>query len=115
MFEAAEVHRRKTHKKLARSFWRIKKAEIDVRKPHNLGELYFNDSIRKPFLDKLIDNLESRFQEKDIMASFAILNPQRLPQLSTNPSPEELKLFMDYRVRENRKRNKKTNNGRHRK
>ena len=78
----------------------LKKAEIDVRKPHNLGELYFNDSIRKPFLDKLIDNLESRFQEKDIMASFDILKPQRLPQLSTNPSREELKLFTNYGVKE---------------
>ena len=34
------------------------------------------------------------------MASFDILNPQRLPQLSTNPSREELKLFTNYGVKE---------------
>ena len=69
----------------------LKEAKIDVRKPHNLGELHFNDSIRKRFLDKLSDNLESRFQEKDIMVSFDILNLQRMPRLSTNLSPDGLR------------------------
>ena len=34
---------------------------IEIKKPANLAEAYFNDSIRIPFLTCLIDNLQNRF------------------------------------------------------
>ena len=52
-------------------------AGIDITKHSNLGEQYFEDHIRKPFLCCLIKNIQTRFDDKSIMAAFDVLNPSR--------------------------------------
>jgi wyosine [tRNA(Phe)-imidazoG37] synthetase (radical SAM superfamily) len=42
---------------------------IDIKKPSHLGDEYFKKSIRYPFLDKLINNTEARFDDKSVLAS----------------------------------------------
>ena len=40
----------------------LKQADISIVKQHNLGEIYFLEKIRKPYLKNLIDNLKTRFE-----------------------------------------------------
>ena len=53
---------------------------------------YFNDSIRIPFLNRLAENISSRFDDKSILESFDC--PSRLSMLASNPSKTEN--FMAY-------------------
>ena len=71
-------------------------AGIDITKRSNLGEQYFEGSVRKPFLCCLIKNILNRFDDKSVMAAFAVLDPSKLPQLSTRPTREELNAFVQY-------------------
>ena len=71
-------------------------AEIDITKCPNLGEQYFKDSIRKPFLCCLIKNIQNRFDDKSVMAAFDVLNPIKLPKLPATPTVEELTAFVQY-------------------
>ena len=71
-------------------------AGIDITKRPNLGEQYFEDSIRKPFLCCLIKNIQNRFDDKSVMAAFDVLNPVKLPKLPANPTVEELTAFVQY-------------------
>ena len=63
-------------------------AGIDITKCSNLGEQYFEDSIRKPFLCCLIKNIQNRFNDKSAMAAFDVLNPVKLPKLPEKPTAE---------------------------
>ena len=74
----------------------IENAGIDITTHSNLGDDYFQKSIKAPYLDKLVSNIEARFDDKSIMASFDIFNPAKLPHLSDPPSIEELEHFADY-------------------
>lgn len=47
-------------------------------------------------MDMLICNIESRFDDKSVLASFDVYNPSKLPILSENPSTKDLKMFMEY-------------------
>ena len=71
-------------------------AGIDIRKPPRLAEIYFETSIKQPYLDTLIKNLETRFDDKSVLASFDVMNPAKLPPLSENPSSAELEEFTAY-------------------
>ena len=71
----------------------IEKSGITLKKPSHLGEDYFKKSIRDPYLDTLISNIEARFDDKSVMASFDICNPAKLPNLPDNPSKDELEAF----------------------
>lgn len=56
----------------------LSEADINITTPSNLGEDYFNNSIKEPYLKALIKNLNGRFNNKDEIASFCIFNPERL-------------------------------------
>ena len=75
----------------------ITNSGIEIKKKSNLGDEYFKKSIRDPYLDNLISNIESRFDDKSVMASFDIYNPAKLPHLPDDPScPEDLEAFTEY-------------------
>lgn len=74
----------------------IANAGIDIKKPSHLGDDYFKKSIRDPYLDKLINNIEARFDDKSVLASFDIYNPAKLPYLPDNPCAEDLETFTEY-------------------
>ena len=59
----------------------LTKVNIDITKTANLGSDYFHNSIHQPFLDKIIKNLEYRFDDKTIVAAFDIFNPQKIPKV----------------------------------
>ena len=71
-------------------------AGVDIKKPANLGEHYFSNSIRNPYLDNVIRNIENRFDDRSVMAAFDIYNPEKLPPLSINPDVDELSSFTEY-------------------
>jgi len=71
-------------------------AGIEIKKLHNLGDQYFKNSIKNPYLDHFIKNLEDRFDDKSLMAAFNIYKPAKLPPLSDNPSIEDLDIFPEY-------------------
>ena len=75
---------------------KLSSAGIDITKQGNLGEQYFEESVRNPFLCQLIKNIENRFCDKSIMATFDIFNPKKLPKLSKTPTREELCAFVQY-------------------
>ena len=54
-----------------------------ISKPSNLGEDYFNNSIREPYLSALIENLKRRFDDKAEIASFSVFNPEKLRKSGT--------------------------------
>ena len=67
----------------------ITDAGIEIKKPSHLGNEYFiKNSIKLPYLDKLVNNIEARFDDKSVMASFDIFNPAKLPNLPDKPSTE---------------------------
>ena len=39
---------------------------IEIKKPANMSETYFTDSIRMPFLTRLVDNINGRFEDKSV-------------------------------------------------
>ena len=47
---------------------------------HVAAKEAFDNSIKNPLVEKLIDNIESRFTSSDTMASFTIFNPANLPK-----------------------------------
>ena len=59
----------------------LTKANIDIKKPANLGSDYFRNSIHQPFLDKIIKNLEYRFDDKTVIAAFDILTLKKYRKL----------------------------------
>ena len=74
----------------------IDKSGVTIKKPSHLGEEYFKKSIRDPYLDALIGNIETRFDDQSVMTSFDIYNPAKLPKLSDNPSKDELESFTEF-------------------
>ena len=66
---------------------------VQISKHSNLGEHYFENSIRKPFLCGLIKNIQDRFDDNSVMAAFDVFNP---PKLSHQPTTEELTGFGQY-------------------
>ena len=74
----------------------IRNLGIDLSKPSHLGDEYFKASIKKPYLDSLISNIERRFDNKRVLASFDIYNPSKLPQLSDTSCAEDVQLFSEY-------------------
>ena len=75
---------------------KLSSAGINLTKHGNLGEEYFNNSIRKPFLSCLVENIQNGFEDKSVMAAFDIFNPAKLPKLPTKPTKEELTAFAHY-------------------
>ena len=71
-------------------------AGVQISKHSNLGEHYFENSIRKPFLCGLIKNIQDRFDDNSVMAAFDVFNPGKLPKLSQQPTTEELTGFAQY-------------------
>ena len=47
-------------------------------------------------MDSLISNIERRFDNKTVLASFDIYNPSKLPQLSDTSCAEDVQLFSEY-------------------
>jgi len=54
----------------------VAKANIVIRKPATLGIDHFCNSIHQPFIEKLVTNLEERFDDKSVISAFDIFNPQ---------------------------------------
>ena len=73
----------------------LQQAGIEIKKPAHLAEGYVHESIRQPYLSRLIKNLENRFDDKSVMAAFGIFNPVKLPKIIDNQSKDELNVFMD--------------------
>ena len=71
-------------------------AGVQISKHSNLGEHYFENSIRKPFLCGLIKNIQDRFDDNSVMVAFDVFNPGKLPKLSQQPTTEELTGFAQY-------------------
>jgi len=44
----------------------LTKADIDITK---LGIDYFHNSVHQPFIDRIIKNLENRFDDKSVIAA----------------------------------------------
>ncbi len=74
----------------------IESSGIEIKKPAHLGDDYFKNSIKVPYLNHLIKNINNRFDDKSMMAAFDIINPSKLPPLPTNPSTEDIELFTEY-------------------
>ena len=47
---------------------------------HVAAKEAFDNSVKNPLVEKLIDNIESRFTSSVTMASFTIFNPANLPK-----------------------------------
>lgn len=58
----------------------LQEKNISIKKPSHLAEKYFNDQVRIPFLSLLIDNIQKRFPDTTLLASFDIFNPCKMPQ-----------------------------------
>lgn len=61
-----------------------------------MGDSYSIKSIRDPYIDILVANIEAWFDDKSVMASFNIYNPANLPDLPDSPSKDELETFTEY-------------------
>ena len=68
---------------------KLEQANVTVTKQADLGENYFLESIRKPFLRCLIDNLKKRFEDKSILTTFDVFDPKKILQLSNDSSDSE--------------------------
>ena len=64
----------------------LKQADISIVKQHNLGEIYFLEKIRKPYLKSLIDNLKTRFEDKSVISSFDLFDPKKMPRKQIDQS-----------------------------
>jgi len=73
----------------------LEKANISIVKQHNLGEVYFLEQIRKPYLKQLIDNLKNRFEDKSIISAFDIFDPKKMPQKQIDHSMESQSTHSD--------------------
>ncbi|XP_065835790.1 zinc finger protein 862-like [Oscarella lobularis] len=71
----------------------LKDSGINIKETINTGKENFNRTIRKPFLEKLINNLKKRFSSGEVIASFDVFNPSSLPSTTT---PEVLQTFAGY-------------------
>jgi len=62
------------------------------------GENYFLESIRKPFITCLIDNLKKRFEDKSILTPSDVFDPKMIPQISSDSSESDSdsESFMQY-------------------
>ena len=56
----------------------LSEADINVSKPSNFGEDYFNNSIKEHYISALIENLNRRFNNKAQIASFSVFNLEML-------------------------------------
>ena len=66
---------------------------------HVAAKEAFDNSVKNPLVEKLIDNIESRFTSSDTMASFTIFNPANLPKEeieSDKDTETETKSFEEY-------------------
>ena len=69
---------------------------IEVKKVANLDEDYFLRSVRRPFLQFLVVNLQARFADKSILASFNVFNPKSLPTIMNKSSKSQTDKAMAY-------------------
>ena len=69
----------------------IENSGIEIKKPTHLGDDYFKKAIKDPYLNNLIKNIESRFDDKSVMAAFDLYNP-----LPKNPSTEDIEIVLEY-------------------
>ena len=63
-----------------------------VQDQNSICDDYFKKSIKDPYLDNIIKNID----DKSVMASFDVYNPARLPYLPDDPCSEDLETFMEY-------------------
>ncbi len=68
-------------------------ADIQLNERGNQGKEYFENSIRRPYIECLVKNLEDRFDDKSVIAAFDIFNPVRVTCL---PSENDISLFLQY-------------------
>ena len=54
---------------------RVQAKKINIKKPPNVGNDYLSINIVKPYLQKLVKNLEDRFTDNSVMAAFNLFNP----------------------------------------
>jgi len=59
------------------------------------------ESIRKPFITCLIDNLKKRFEDKPLLITFDVFDPQKIPKISidsceSDSDSSEVESFMQY-------------------
>ena len=63
--------------------------------PPNLGQCYFENYVKKPYLMSLIQNLMTRFEDKSIITAFDLFNPASFPS-----NPTDLVQFGNKNVRQ---------------
>ena len=69
----------------------VENSGIEIKKPAHLGDDYFKEAIKDPYL---INYIESRFDDKSVMAAFDLYNPSKLPPVPKNPSTEDIEFFL---------------------
>ena len=74
----------------------IENSGIEIKKPTHLGYDYFKKAINNPYLNNLIKNIESRFDDKSMMAAFDLYNLSKLTHLPKNPSTEDIEICLEY-------------------
>ncbi|XP_065831995.1 zinc finger protein 862-like [Oscarella lobularis] len=76
---------------------RVEGAGIDIKHAANFTDAQFKEQIKMPFLTNLIDNINRRFAESNILAAFSIFNASLLPYTQRpSPNEEERRLSMQY-------------------
>ena len=70
-------------------------ASIQLKMPLNLGQSYFENYVKKPYLMSLIQNLMTRFEDKSIITAFDLFNPASFPS-----NPTDLVQFGNENVRQ---------------
>ena len=71
----------------------VENSGIEIKKHTLLGDDYFKEAIKDPYLNNSINNIESRFDDKSVMAAFDLYNPSKLPPVPKNPSTEDIEFF----------------------
>ena len=70
-------------------------AGIQLKMTPVLGHSYSENSVKKPYLANLIQNLKNRFEDKSIITAFDLFNPTSIPS-----DPTELVQFGNDNVRQ---------------
>ena len=75
---------------------KLKSSGIDV--PGQFNKETLNSTVKIPFPNALIGNLEKRFDDKSVMAAFDVFDIRKIPNASAESSPEAIEAFASYRV-----------------
>ena len=69
---------------------------IEIKKVANLDEDYFLGSVRSPFLQLFVVNVQACFADQSILASFNVFNPKSLPTIINKSSKSQTDKEMAY-------------------